>query len=44
MTREVFFIDLRVRNEQGLLEKITGLLERAGIERIIRKNRLTAVK
>lgn len=44
MGKEVFFIDLRVKNEKGLLDKITRLLERAGIEKVVKKNGLTAVK
>ncbi|NLI81845.1 MAG: DUF362 domain-containing protein [Deltaproteobacteria bacterium] len=44
MASEVYFIDLRVRSEQGMLEKIAQLVERAGIGKIVRKNRLVAVK
>lgn len=44
MGKEVFFIDLRVKNDKGLLDKITGLLETAGIEKVVKKNGLTAIK
>lgn len=44
MTSQVFFIDLRANGKTSLLDKIQGLVETAGIKKIVKKRSLTAVK
>jgi uncharacterized Fe-S center protein len=44
MASEVYFIDLRASGDRGLLDKIQGLVEAAGIKKVVRKRGLTAVK
>ncbi len=44
MKSKVFFIDLRADNKKNLLDKISDLLNEAGLSNILEKNDLTAVK
>jgi uncharacterized protein len=44
MANQVFFIDLRASGKGGLLDKIQGLVESAGIRKVVKKRGLTAVK
>jgi uncharacterized protein len=44
MANKVFFIDLRASGKGGLLDKIQGLVEAAGIRKVIKKRGLSAVK
>lgn len=44
MANQVFYVDLRVSNNQGLLEKIRSMLETAGIQKVVKKRGLTAIK
>ncbi|HOV87277.1 MAG TPA: DUF362 domain-containing protein [Syntrophobacteraceae bacterium] len=44
MASKVFFIDLAVRNNQGLLDRIPSLLEAAGIAEVVPDRALTAIK
>jgi uncharacterized protein len=44
MASEVFHIDLRATNDTSLLNKIENLVEAAGLQKIIRKKALTAIK
>jgi uncharacterized protein len=44
MSNQVFFIDLRASGKQGLLDKIQGLVEAAGIGKVVKKRGLSAVK
>ena len=44
MTADVFFIDLETTSKENLPQKLSRLVEKAGIENILNKNDLTAVK
>ena len=44
MAGKVFFTDLRASNHQSLLEKIKGLVEAAGLAKIVGRRALTAIK
>lgn len=43
MGNQVFFIDLRA-NSQSLLDRIRGLAEAAGLQKVVKKRGLTAIK
>ncbi|HOI94276.1 MAG TPA: DUF362 domain-containing protein [Syntrophobacter fumaroxidans] len=44
MASRVYYTDLRAGNDQSLLDKIRNLAEAAGIQKVVRKRGLTAVK
>jgi hypothetical protein len=44
MSSPVFFTDLRATNDQSLLDKISNLVEAAGIQKVVKKRGLTAIK
>jgi uncharacterized Fe-S center protein len=44
MASQVFFTDLRATKDKSLLEKLRNLAEAAGIEQVVKKRALTAVK
>jgi len=44
MASQVYFIDLRATYERGLLQKIQGLVEAAGIKKVVKRRGITAVK
>ncbi len=44
MASQVYFIDLRAGSDRSLLDKIQGLVEAAGIKKVVKKRALTAVK
>jgi len=44
MASQVYFIDLRAGSDRNLLDKIHGLVEAAGIKKVVKKRSLTAVK
>jgi uncharacterized protein len=44
MSTPVYFIDLRATHDRGLLDKIQGLVEAAGIKKAVKRRGLTAVK
>jgi uncharacterized Fe-S center protein len=44
MAKPVFFINLRASGKRGLLDKIQGLVESAGVKKAVKKRSLTAVK
>ena len=44
MASQVYFIDLRAGSDRSLLDKIQGLVEAAGLKKVVKKRALTAVK
>lgn len=44
MTADVFFMDLNATSKENLPQKLSRLVKKAGIETILKKNALTAVK
>ena len=44
MASPVYFIDLRTAQKRNLLDKIRGLVEAAGIKKVVKRRGLTAVK
>ncbi|MBP8645078.1 MAG: DUF362 domain-containing protein [Syntrophobacteraceae bacterium] len=44
MASKVFYIDIGVRNNQGLLDRLSTLIEAAGIGSVVPKQAITAVK
>jgi uncharacterized protein len=44
MASQVYFIDLRAGSDRNLLDKIHGLVEAAGIKKVVKRRALTAVK
>src|SRR5512137_1772919 len=44
MASQVYFIDLRAGGGRSLLDKVQGLVEAAGIRKVVKKRSLTAVK
>lgn len=44
MAKKVFYIDLRAKNNQSLLDKLRALVESAGIKKVVKKRSLTAIK
>ena len=44
MASPVYFIDLRTSQKQNLLDKIRGLVEAAGMKKVVKRRGLTAVK
>ncbi|MCD4719218.1 MAG: DUF362 domain-containing protein [Desulfobacula sp.] len=44
MTADVFFMDLEATSRENLPQKLSRLIKKAGIENILKKNDLTAIK
>ncbi len=44
MSRKVYFSDLRVTDSRSLLDKIRRLAEKAGLDKVVKKRGLTAIK
>ncbi|MCK5695245.1 MAG: DUF362 domain-containing protein [Desulfobacula sp.] len=44
MTADVFFMDLEATSKENLPQKLSRLIKKAGVENILKKNDLTAIK
>ena len=44
MSAPVYFSDMRAGNRENLFSKLTRLLDAAGIEQVIQRGNLTAIK